>query len=55
MKLFFQIQYDRINTILSPVFAAVSHIPLFRDAVPPAGDLLAFPHFGICDTTHENS
>jgi len=24
-----------------------------RDAASPAGDLLAFPNFGICDTTHD--
>jgi tRNA (cytidine32/guanosine34-2'-O)-methyltransferase len=23
------------------------------DAVSPEGDLLAFPNFGICDTTHD--
>jgi hypothetical protein len=30
---------------------AVSHIPQFGDAASPAGDLLASPNFGICNTT----
>jgi hypothetical protein len=31
-------------------FSAVSYIPQFGDAASPAGDFLASPHFGVCDT-----
>ncbi len=40
--------FDFLEASASP---AVSHIPQFGDAVPPAGGLLASPTFGICDIT----